>query len=120
MGFNVTKDKKLTGVVLDSKLQLTFKQLSLAEFWYPQLFKKAIKISFYFPTLYLCEVQFSSHPSAKTCERLDSGTIQSPYSFCYTRPQGYLQKCKTMLPFSLKICHFVKYILQKCINYVNI
>lgn len=69
--FNVTKDKKFTQIS-DSTLKLTFEKQLLVKFEYcikekfPQLSDKTIKMLFYFPTLYLCEIRFSSHISTKT------------------------------------------------------
>lgn len=54
-------------IVSDSALQLTFKKLSLVEFWYiieeeyPKLFENAVKILLSLQSTYLSEAGFSSY-----------------------------------------------------------
>lgn len=70
MDFNVTEYENLIRIVSDSTLQLTFKKLLLAEFWYSikekhgKLSEKATKYSF-FPTTYLHEVRLSLYSLIK-------------------------------------------------------
>ena len=72
MDFHVIEHKKLTDVISDSVLQLTFKKLPCFECWcsikeeYLQLSEKAIKIFLPFPVFYLCEAKFSSRTSTKS------------------------------------------------------
>ena len=71
MDFNVTSYKKLTDVISDSTVQLTFKKPVFIRFQYsikeeyPQISEKTMKICLYFSTTYLCKVRFSSCISTK-------------------------------------------------------
>lgn len=66
MDFNITKYKKIIGMVLDFTLQFSFMKPPLVKFWcdfqdkYPQLPDEAITILLFCSSLHLCEAKCSS------------------------------------------------------------